>query len=207
MNDTERSNSKGNSRALAPTPPVIQASFAGPTQNANFTRQPDKSSRESLGIWFLNGRAWKIVANGSTFVRVNDDYNTARDQGLPIGNPVVVERGTVRYTREGGRELTSQGFVVVAPQFTGEFFQGATAFKSALNRVGLTKASPEYPRLVRDCTTARRLGLQDCQGFFRRLSTGVTEPINFTDIHLDPTRPEAAQALLDVLNGLPDRLN
>ncbi|GJJ11387.1 hypothetical protein Clacol_005620 [Clathrus columnatus] len=202
MNDTERSNS-----ALAPTPPVIRASFAGPTQNANFTRQPDRSSRESLGIWFLNGRAWKIVANGSTFAKVNNDYTTARNAGLPIGNPVIVERGTVRYTRQGGRELTSQGFVVVAPQFTGEFFQGAAAFRNALNRLGITKLSPEYPRLVRDCTTARTLGLQDCQGFVRRTSTGISEPINFTDIHLDPRRPEAAQALLDVLNGLPDRLD
>ncbi|GJJ11386.1 hypothetical protein Clacol_005619 [Clathrus columnatus] len=204
MNDTERSNS-----ALAPTPPVIQASFAGPTQNASFNRQPDKSSNESLGIWFLNGRAWKIIANGSKFVQVNNNYNTARDAGLPIGNPVVVERGTVIYTREGGKEQKSQGFVVVAPQFTGEFFQGATAFKSKLNKpeVHITKLSPEYRRLVRDCTTARTLGLQDCQGFVRRTSTGVSDPINFTDIHLDPKRPEAAQALLDVLNGLPDRLN
>ncbi|GJJ11384.1 hypothetical protein Clacol_005617 [Clathrus columnatus] len=193
----------GSINPLTADPAILAISFKGATLRADFPRKPDVKSNESAGIWFDKGQAWKIFRQENTFKKTNEAYEKAKTNGLPIGD-VKLEKGTVVTTFEGKPnpvKKTTDGYVVLAPRFSGKFFQGVTQFKSVLKGEGITKVSPEFPKLKRDFEIAKKIGLRDIQGFFER----TTVPVNFTDIHVDG-KPGAAQAFLEALDALPPRL-
>ncbi|GJJ11385.1 hypothetical protein Clacol_005618 [Clathrus columnatus] len=189
----------GSINPLTADPPILAIVFKGATVKADFARGPDQPSRESAGIWFDKGQAWKIVRQDTTFKKTNEAYEKAKTNGLPIGT-VKLEKGTVITTFDDKPKpvpKTTNGYVILAPKFNGKFFQGVTKFKSVLKDEGITKLSPEFIKLKRDFEIAKKIGLQDIQGFFER----TTVPVNFTDIHVGV--PDVAKDFLDALDALP----
>jgi hypothetical protein len=105
------------------------------------------TSREALGIWKVNNRAWKVYAQKSQFNNLKEDYaRAAVDAGLPMGSPSFQE-GTVKQ----GSSPPTQGFALITEWMTGTNFQKTTAsFESALKweAIPKNKTATDYQRFA-----------------------------------------------------------
>ncbi|EPS93368.1 hypothetical protein FOMPIDRAFT_92428 [Fomitopsis schrenkii] len=139
------------------------------------------SSREAVGLWKVGSRGWKVYATTSQLSKIDADYTRAEvDAGLPVGSPTpAFQQGSVKQ----GTKPTTEGFVLIAQWMDGTNFQKTTAsFKSALTKEKVSKDqdSTDHKRITGGCDAAKKVGLQDCQGFVK---PGIGEPVRFIDVH------------------------
>ncbi|OCH83723.1 hypothetical protein OBBRIDRAFT_872009 [Obba rivulosa] len=137
------------------------------------------SSREALGLWKVDGKAWKVYATTKQLQALSDDYTRASQAAaLPMGDPKF-QQGSVKQ----GTKPASEGFVLITQWMDGTNFQKTIqSFKTALTRQNIShnKTSEEYKRITRGCNAANQVGLKDCQGFIK---SGIAQPLRFIDIH------------------------
>lgn len=159
-----------------------------------------KASREALGIWKVDGRAWKVYEKDGQYQKLMDDYLRAEvDAGLPMGKFSFL-KGTVKRSK-----APTNGFVLETEWMEGANFQKGS-FKQALERgeIPHEKATDDYGRTKGGCDAANVVGLKDCQGFVK---AGIREPLRFIDVHTSWNQrtkkfdhSEEAQALVDVID-------
>ncbi|OCH92798.1 hypothetical protein OBBRIDRAFT_824535 [Obba rivulosa] len=107
-------------------------------------------SREALGLWRVDGAAWKVYATTKQYQASSDDYRLANvAAGLPMGDPKF-QQGTVKQ----GTRLASQGFALITQWMDGTNFQ-------------------ETVQISGGCAAANTVGLRYFQGFIK---PGITEP-------------------------------
>lgn len=101
-----------------------------------------KASREALGIWKVDGRAWKVYEKDGQYQKLMDDYLRAEvDAGLPMGKFSFL-KGTVKRSK-----APTNGFVLETEWMEGANFQKGS-FKQALERgeIPHEKATDDYGR-------------------------------------------------------------
>ena len=103
------------------------------------------SSREALGIWKVESKAWKVYSTTKEYQSLSDDYRRAAvAAGLPMGDPAF-QQGKVQQ----GTKPQSEGFVLVTQWMDGTNFQkNASSFKAALTKENVSKdsKSTDYKR-------------------------------------------------------------
>ncbi|KAI0697583.1 hypothetical protein BC835DRAFT_1413619 [Cytidiella melzeri] len=138
-----------------------------------------KSSREAIGIWKVDSKAWKVYGTTNKYQALSDDYRRAAvAAGLPMGDPSF-QQGKVK----DGKKAETQGFVLITQWMEGTNFQKtSSSFKAALTKEKLSKdkTTNDYKRTKSGCDAANTVGLKDCQGFIK---PGINEPLRFIDIH------------------------
>lgn len=156
-------------------------------------------SREALGLWKVDNKAWKVYATTKEYTKLSQDYSRADVMaGLPMGQPSF-QQGAVKQ----GTKAPSEGFILATEWMDGTNFQKTSkSFEIALTRQNIShdKASTDWKRCVRTlylgnmcdipyvmwcrtkggCDAANKVGLNDCQGFVK---PGITEPLRFIDVH------------------------
>ncbi|EED84458.1 predicted protein [Postia placenta Mad-698-R] len=180
-----------------------RGSFTGPGVRGHYLHLPKhhrKASREALGIWKVDGRAWKVYEKDGQYQKLMDDYLRAEvDAGLPMGKFSFL-KGTVKRSK-----APTNGFVLETEWMEGANFQKGS-FKQALERgeIPHEKATDDYGRTKGGCDAANVVGLKDCQGFVK---AGIREPLRFIDVHTSWNQrtkkfdhSEEAQALVDVID-------
>ncbi|KAI0697585.1 hypothetical protein BC835DRAFT_1413621 [Cytidiella melzeri] len=137
------------------------------------------NSREAIGIWKVNSKAWKVYGTTKQYQALSDDYRRADvAAGLPMGNPSF-QLGTVKV----GNKTETQGFILITQWMEGTNFQkSASSFEAALAKEKLSKdtTTNDYKRTKGGCDAANKVGLRDPQGFVK---PGIYEPLRFIDIH------------------------
>ncbi|PFH45885.1 hypothetical protein AMATHDRAFT_200193 [Amanita thiersii Skay4041] len=147
-------------------------------------------SRESLGIWRVDGKAWKVFRTTDQLEKLRDMYRRAEVGELPMGRPKFVQ-GTVQQ----GSNRPTQGFVLMVNWMTGTYFHLPTkqlnvALKA--EKISHSKSARDYIRIKFGCEAALSLRLNDCQGYVENYAS---EPIAFIDVHLSTST--MAEALVD----------
>ena len=138
---------------------VVFTWTSGGKEQTRTLRAADKiSSREGLGLWKVDNRAWKVYATTSQLNALSSDYTRAQvDAGLPVGTPAPsFQQGSVKQ----GTKPPTQGFVLIAQWMDGTNFQKtASNFRSALDKekVPKDKTSTDYKRCV-----GLRWGSREC---------------------------------------------
>ncbi|EPS94957.1 hypothetical protein FOMPIDRAFT_1062930 [Fomitopsis schrenkii] len=160
---------------------VFTWTSGGKQQTQKLLGKDKHASREAVGLWQVGSRGWKVYATTSQLSKIDADYTRAQvDAGLPVGTPApAFQQGSVKQ----GTKPATDGFVLIAQWMDGTNFQKtAASFKSALTkeRVSKDKNSTDYKRITAGCNAAKKVGLQDCQGFVK---PGISEPVRFIDVH------------------------
>ncbi|KAH7883470.1 hypothetical protein F5I97DRAFT_1939215 [Phlebopus sp. FC_14] len=162
-----------------------------------------KSSREALGIWKVDGQAWKVYQTTKEYDKLFADYQRAGiHAGLPMGR-YSFTKGKVKKSNK-----TTDGFVLATEWMEGTNFQkSASSFEAALKRekISQDKNSTDYKRTKAGCDAANKVGLRDPQGFVK---AGIFEPLRFIDVHTswndrknDFDHSGEAQALVDKIDA------
>ena len=111
-------------------------------------RNADKiPSREALGLWKVDGKAWKVYGTTKEYNKLSQDYRRADvAAGLPMGNPSF-QQGTVKQ----GTKPASEGFALITQWMEGTNFQKTVkSFETALTREKIShdRNSNDWKRCV-----------------------------------------------------------
>lgn len=105
-------------------------------------------SREALGLWNVDGKAWKVYGTANKYQALSQDYRRADVMaGLPMGDPSF-QQGSVTQ----GTHQAKQGFVLITQWMDGDNFQKTEgSFNAALKRQNIPhdKNATDYKRYVR----------------------------------------------------------
>ncbi|KAH8116717.1 hypothetical protein DFH11DRAFT_1127063 [Phellopilus nigrolimitatus] len=137
---------------------------------------PTYSSRESLGVFVIGSKVWKVFTNTNSLERSQRDYQLADVNGLPIDGATIYQ-GVVR---RPGRS-SSSGYALVTVNMSDRHFfslqQGSSQFRQLIGQINDRTV---LERIYRACQSAVNVGLRDPQGF---IGVSHNEPITFIDVH------------------------
>lgn len=147
------------------------------------------TSSEALGVWLLNGHAWKIYRTGAKNVEkkrkaIQDDIDAAKTAGLPVGNPQV-KVGLI-WTDERSVKRWEAGLSVLTEEYTKDKWTFWSAQKSAgvanfKKLIESIKDKPTVQTIKNTFDIAHDFKLTDPQGFIN--ASDHSSPIAFIDIH------------------------
>ncbi|KAH8116705.1 hypothetical protein DFH11DRAFT_1875790 [Phellopilus nigrolimitatus] len=137
---------------------------------------PTYSSRESLGVFVIGNKVWKVFTNTNSLERSQRDYQLADFNGLPIDGATIYQ-GVVR---RPGRS-SSSGYALATINMSHRHFfslqQGTSQFRQLIGQI---TDEAVLQRIKRACQSAVNVGLRDPQGF---IGVSYNEPITFIDVH------------------------
>ncbi|KAH8116722.1 hypothetical protein DFH11DRAFT_1127799 [Phellopilus nigrolimitatus] len=149
---------------------------------------PTYSSRESLGVFVIGSKVWKVFTNTNSLERSQRDYQLADYNALPIDGATIYQ-GVVR--RPG--HSSSSGYALVTKDMSnGTFFscqQSTSQFKNIVDEI---TDRTILKRIEGACESAVNIGLRDPQGF---IGVSHNEPITFIDVHTSVSSRFAGEML------------
>ncbi|KAJ3851786.1 hypothetical protein EV368DRAFT_83185 [Lentinula lateritia] len=161
-------------------------------------RDSAQTSREGLGVWRRGNQAYKLFGTTNQFIRITNDINTARINGLPHAN-ASTSQGLV-YTYENPPSFrTLQGFAVIATWYDApwRFFSGQGNWQPAFRDIVRVATHNSLLGMQRALRLAVQLRVSDPQGFIDP-TTQSTNSIQFIDIHYGSAA--VAQAMLEIVD-------
>ncbi|KAH9951884.1 hypothetical protein B0H21DRAFT_714693 [Amylocystis lapponica] len=152
--------------------------------------KPYWSSRESAGVWVVNGQVYKVYTRVNGFNNAVHSLSHAEEYALPTAEWKSFPNARVSGLDDGGwkRVYVIRSRFIQGRPFTLQ--HGIGTFRQALRSLTTER---DVNLCERGCLAAISVGLQDPQGFIR---PGTANPILFIDVHTSSSSSAVCEDML-----------